>query len=135
MSRPSPQTTRPLLSVDEVVILLGSSRSSIYRSIGRGDLPLPVFKINGRLRIARAAVECLLEGEPPLVCEDGSCNGGEVGEGSAPSLGSVVDELSVRRHGASRPPFGRLGCVSAQPRSLPAWSTARRSSSGTPSVS
>lgn len=56
---------KPLLSVDEVAILLGTNRSSIYRSIERGDLPLPVFKINGRLRIARAAVQRLLDGEPP----------------------------------------------------------------------
>lgn len=62
--------TRPLLSVDEAAILLGSSRSSIYRSIERGDLPIPVFKFNGRLRIARAAVERLLQGEPPLVHQD-----------------------------------------------------------------
>lgn len=135
MSRPSPQTTRPLLSVDEAAILLGSSRSSIYRSIERGDLPIPVFKINGRLGIARATIACLLEGEPPLAGEDGSCNSGEVGQEGGRTLGSVCDELSVHRHRNSRPPSGRQGCVSAQPRSLPAWSTARRSSSGTPSVS
>lgn len=57
---------RPSLSVDEAAILLGQSRASLYRSIDRGDLPLPVFKINGRLRIARCAVERVLEGEPPL---------------------------------------------------------------------
>ncbi len=56
---------RPLLSVDEAAVLLGASRSSVYRSIERGDLPLPVFRINGRLRIARRAVERLIAGEPP----------------------------------------------------------------------
>lgn len=56
---------KPLLSVDEAAILLGANRSSVYRSIERGDLPLPVFRINGRIRIARAAVERLLSGEPP----------------------------------------------------------------------
>ena len=61
---------RPLLSVDEVAILLGASRSSIYRSIERGDLPLPVFKINGRLRIARRAVERLLAGEHPFALDE-----------------------------------------------------------------
>lgn len=51
--------------MDEAAILLGASRSSVYRSIERGDLPLPVFKINGRLRIARRAVERLIAGELP----------------------------------------------------------------------
>jgi excisionase family DNA binding protein len=54
-----------LLSVEEVAILLGESRSSIYRSIECGDLPLSVFRINGRLRIARRAVERLIAGELP----------------------------------------------------------------------
>ena len=57
--------TGPLVSVDEAAVLLGASRSSVYRSIERGDLPLPVFRINGRLRIARRAVERLIAGEPP----------------------------------------------------------------------
>ncbi|MGH9107100.1 MAG: helix-turn-helix domain-containing protein [Acidimicrobiales bacterium] len=55
----------PLVSVDEAALLLGASRSSVYRSIERGDLPLPVFRINGRLRIARRAVERLIAREPP----------------------------------------------------------------------
>jgi excisionase family DNA binding protein len=57
--------------VEEAAVLLGESRSSIYRSIDRGDLPLPVFGINGRLRIARRAVERLIAGELPLVGDDG----------------------------------------------------------------
>ena len=57
---------KPLLSVDEVSILLGQSRSSVYRSIQRGDLPLPMFKLNGRLRVPRRAVERLLEGDLPV---------------------------------------------------------------------
>jgi excisionase family DNA binding protein len=62
---------KPLLSVEEAALLLGESRSSIYRSIERGDLPLPVFRINGRLRIARRAVERLLAGELPAFTDDG----------------------------------------------------------------
>ncbi len=54
---------KPLLSVEEVSILLGQSRSSVYRSIQRGDLPLPAFRLNGRLRVPRRAVERLLDGE------------------------------------------------------------------------
>ena len=66
-SRMSSGIPKPLLSVEETAILLGESRSSVYRSIERGDLPLPVFKINGRLRIARRAVERLISGELPPV--------------------------------------------------------------------
>ncbi len=57
---------KPLLSVDEVSILLGQSRSSVYRSIQRGDLSLPMFKLNGRLRVPRRAVERLIEGDLPV---------------------------------------------------------------------
>lgn len=67
MGKPDKQRLNaPLLSVDDAAILLGQSRSSIYRAIERGDLPLPVFTINGRLRIARRSVEKLLEGELPV---------------------------------------------------------------------
>ena len=59
---------KPLLSIDEAAVLLGESRSTIYRSLKRGDLPLPVFTINGRHRIPRRAVERLLEGSDP--CAD-----------------------------------------------------------------
>ncbi|MDP9389455.1 MAG: helix-turn-helix domain-containing protein [Actinomycetota bacterium] len=45
--------------------MLGQSRSSLYRSIARGDLPLPLVKINGRNRIPRVAVERLVAGEVP----------------------------------------------------------------------
>jgi hypothetical protein len=49
--------------VEEVAILLGQSRSSVYRSIERQDLPLPIFKLNGRWRVPRRAVERLLDGD------------------------------------------------------------------------
>jgi len=72
---------KPLLSVDDTATLLGQSRSSIYRAIERGDLPLPVFTINGRLRIARRSVERLLAGELPLSTgEEGIVKGGAAGE-------------------------------------------------------
>jgi predicted DNA-binding transcriptional regulator AlpA len=57
---------KPLLSVEETAILLGESRSSVYKSIERGDFPLPVFKLNGRLRLSRRAVERFIEGDYPL---------------------------------------------------------------------
>ena len=62
-SRDRGRSPKPLLSVEDAAVLLGQSRSSIYRAIDRGDLPLPVFTINGRLRIPRRAVERLLDGE------------------------------------------------------------------------
>lgn len=57
--------SKPLLSVEEAAELLGQSRSSLYRAIGTGSLPLPVLKIGGRYRIARIAVERLIEGHWP----------------------------------------------------------------------
>jgi excisionase family DNA binding protein len=52
--------TSALVGVDELARLLGLSRATVYRSIARGDLPLPVYRINNRLRIPRHAVEELL---------------------------------------------------------------------------
>lgn len=54
---------RPLLSVEEAAELLGQSRSSLYRAIERGDLPFPVFTINGRYRIALRSVELVIAGD------------------------------------------------------------------------
>ena len=62
--REAPLNRKPLLSVLETAIMLGQSQSSIYRSIEKGDLPIPVFKIAGRYRIPRLAVDRLLAGEP-----------------------------------------------------------------------
>lgn len=64
MPRPS-RIDRPLLSVEEAAELLGHSRSSLYRSIHKGDLPLPLLRISGRWRIPRRAVERLVAGEMP----------------------------------------------------------------------
>lgn len=58
---------KPLLSVEETSVLLGESRSSVYRSIERGDFPLPVFKLNGRLRVPRRAVERFIDGDYPAL--------------------------------------------------------------------
>jgi excisionase family DNA binding protein len=57
MSRDGANTPRPLMGVDEVARALGLSRATLYRSIERGDLPLPIFRINNRIRIPRRAVE------------------------------------------------------------------------------
>jgi excisionase family DNA binding protein len=126
---------KPLLSVDEAAILLGASRASIYRSIERGDLPLPVFKINGRLRIARQAVERLLAGEPPLDREEGAVKGGGDGEQSERTLDGPAPSPHASHDRNGRPPCGRPECPGfVQSNKAATCSAARRSSSGTPSV-
>jgi excisionase family DNA binding protein len=54
--------SRPLLSVEDAAVLLGETRSTLYRAIKAGTLPLPVFQIGARMRIPRKAVEQLIEG-------------------------------------------------------------------------
>jgi excisionase family DNA binding protein len=60
------RSSRPLLSVEEVAILLGETRSTLYRAVRAGTLPLPIFRIGSRIRIPRRAVERLIEGSDPL---------------------------------------------------------------------
>lgn len=99
---------KPLLSVEDVATLLGQSRSSIYRAIERGDLPLPIFTINGRLRIARRSVERLLNGEPPIPAADQrAVNSREAGEQT--SGPTPTPKTAPATHGHSRPPNGRPG--------------------------
>ena len=57
--------SRPLLSVEDAAVLLGETRSTLYRAIKAGTLPLHVFQIGARMRIPRKAVEQLLEGHGP----------------------------------------------------------------------
>jgi excisionase family DNA binding protein len=59
------KSTRPLLSVEETAILLGETRSTLYRALKAGTLPFPVFRIGSRIRIPRRAVERLIEGLDP----------------------------------------------------------------------
>lgn len=70
---------KPLISVEEAAELLGQSRSSLYRSIARGDLPLPLVKINGRNRIPRVAVDRLAAGDLPAMAHRASEGGAAVG--------------------------------------------------------
>ena len=53
---------KPLLSIEEAAILLGETRSTLYRAVKQPDFPLPVYRIAKRLRIPRRAVERLVEG-------------------------------------------------------------------------
>ena len=93
--------------------MLGVSRSTLYRSLQRGSSPVPVIVLNGRARIARRALERLLEGTAePLV--------------PAPAP-----------HGPPGPAYGPPEPPSGPPgpsRRRPMCSAARRSSVRTPSV-
>jgi len=60
-----PKSPQPLLSVEETAALLGETRSTLYRALKAGTLPLPVFRIGSRIRIPRRAVERLIEGLDP----------------------------------------------------------------------
>lgn len=62
---------RPLLSVEEAGEVLGLSRATMYRSIRRGDLPLPLLRISGRWRVPRRALERLINGETVIASGDG----------------------------------------------------------------
>ena len=55
---------KPLLSIEEAAILLGETRSTLYRAVKQPDFPLPVHRIGKRLRIPRRAVERLIAGVP-----------------------------------------------------------------------
>jgi excisionase family DNA binding protein len=103
-------TTRAFLSVQEVAALLGEHRSTCYRSIERGDFPIPVVTINGRLRVPRRAVERLIAGDAATFGQPAQA---APGADTCPVCGSPLS-LPARRH--------------------PMCSAARRSSSSITSV-
>lgn len=109
------RSAKAFLSIDETAIVLGESRATLYRSIKRGDFPLRVVRINGRLRVPRRAVERLLEGR----VDDGPPTAGGEDQEPGPAL-------------AACPSCGAL--VSSPVSSRPMCSAARRSSSSMPSV-
>jgi len=69
---PTSKSPKPLLSVEEAAVLLGETRSTLYRSIKAGTFPLPIFRIGQRIRIPRRSVERLLAGLPLIPPEDAS---------------------------------------------------------------
>ena len=56
-------STSPLLTISEVAQLMGVHRSTLYRTIGRAALPLPVIRVGATMRVPRVAVERLLSGD------------------------------------------------------------------------
>ena len=69
---PTSKSPKPLLSVEEAAVLLGETRSTLYRSIKAGTFPLPIFRIGQRIRIPRRSIERLLAGLPLIPPEDAS---------------------------------------------------------------
>ena len=64
---------RNTLNVAEVARLLGISRASAYRAVGRGEIPS--IRIGARLLVPRIRLERLLRGTP--------CEGTTLEEGNA----------------------------------------------------
>jgi excisionase family DNA binding protein len=69
-NNPTSKPPKPLLSVEEAAVLLGETRSTLYRAIKAGSFPLPIFRIGQRIRIPRRSVERLLAGLPLIPPED-----------------------------------------------------------------
>ncbi len=110
-----------LLSVEETAILLGQTRSTLYRAIHAETLPLPVHLVGRRMKIPRAAVDRLLAGLGP----------------AAPAPEAIGAQASAAPEGPGR--LGRCplcGRSTSPPpaTSRPTCSAARRSSSATTSV-
>jgi len=112
--RRSPSTNR-LLTISEVADLLGVHRSTLYRTIGRAGLPLPIIRVGATMRVPRVAVERMLGGELPTA---------PVPLVALPTLNDLVEPASYCS-----------GCGSPLPVSKrPMCSAARRSSSPTAAV-
>ena len=103
---------KPLLTVSQAAVLLGSDRSTLYKAIADDRFPLPVVRPNRQILIPRVAVERLLGGlfdqEAAVGTSEGVC---------CPSCGAWLD---------SRSP--------SLSRTRPTCSAARRSSAAMPSV-
>jgi len=108
-------STNVLLTISEVADLLGVHRSTLYRTIGRAGLPLPIIRVGATMRVPRVAVERMLGGELPTA---------PVPLVALPTLNDLVEPASYCS-----------GCGSPLPVSKrPMCSAARRSSSPTAAV-
>jgi excisionase family DNA binding protein len=108
------RSASPLLTISELAALLGIHRSTLYRTIARSELPLPVIRVGATMRVPRAAVERILGKELQL--------SQRVNPLSNPN---AVTEQILRCHACGSP---------LSPSSRPKCSAARRSSSSTASV-
>lgn len=54
---------RRTVTVTEAARQLGISRSFAYQAIARGDFPVPVIRIGGRVVVSRTALDRYLDGE------------------------------------------------------------------------
>jgi hypothetical protein len=113
VTRKAAWAARAFLSVEETSVLLGVSRSTLYRSLERGDFPVAVVQLNGRLRVSRRAIERLLDGRDPAL---------------EPEPTGPVSSASTSRVCPT------CGASPVAPRRVPMCSAARRSSSSTESV-
>ncbi len=109
-------STSPLLTISEVADLIGVHRSTLYRTIGRAGLPLPIIRVGATMGVPRVAVERMLSGDltsrEPL---------------RPPALATIAGRIE--------PPSYCSGCGSPLPVSKrPMCSAARRSSSPTAAV-
>jgi hypothetical protein len=95
----------PLVSVEEAADILGQSRSALYRAIERDDVPVPVFTINGRYRIARRSLERLIAGDLHGGADD---NPEPATAGSGPPSAGAVHHRPLT-HPAPRRCARRLG--------------------------
>lgn len=64
-------SSRRTVTVTEAARQLGISRSFAYQAIARGDFPVPVLRIGGRVVVSRTALDRYLDGE------DGQKRGGD----------------------------------------------------------
>lgn len=113
---------KPLLSVEETAILLGETRSTLYRAVKAGTLPLPVLRIGSRIRIPRVAVERLVAGIVPKSSDQ------------TPEQSPVPASADQGLSAVAPSPISEKFSAPALPRSRPMCSAARRSSSSTASV-
>ena len=104
---------KPLLTVSQAAVLLGSDRSTLYKAIADDRFPLPVVRLNRQILIPRVAVERLLGG----LFDQEAAVGTSSASSCCPSCGASVE-----------PPSSSLS------RTRPTCSAARRSSSAMPSV-
>jgi excisionase family DNA binding protein len=59
------QSDRRTLTVDEAAPILGISATTLYRTIERGECPIPVLRIGARVLIPKDALDLVLRDAQP----------------------------------------------------------------------